>query len=134
LLSLVSVRPPDTTAFTASDINYRIHSDRVYLDRIRFSGDAISLEGNGWLDFDNKINLSFYTLVGRSELRIPIVSSLLAEASRNLLKIQVVGTLDKPRVSGSAFPELDETMQNILNDLSRPRLDLIERLPRTGAE
>jgi hypothetical protein len=134
LLSLVSVRPPDTTAFTASDINYRIHSDRVYLDRIRFSGDAISLEGNGWLDFDKKINLSFYTLVGRSELRIPIVSSLLAEASRNLLKIQVVGTLDKPRVSGSAFPELDEAMQNILNDLSRPRLDLIERLPRTGAE
>ena len=134
LLSLVSVRPPDTTAFTASDINYRIQSDRVYLDRIRFSGDAISLEGNGWLDFDNKINLSFYTLVGRSELRIPIVSSVLAEASRNLLKIQVVGTLDKPRVSGSAFPELDETMQNILNDLSRPRLDPINRLPRTGAE
>jgi len=134
LLSLVSVRPPDTTAFTASDINYRIHSDRVYLDRIRFSGDAISLEGNGWLDLDNKINLSFYTLVGRSELRIPIVSSVLAEASRNLLKIQVVGTLDKPRVSGSAFPELDETMQNILNDLSRPRSDPIERLPRTGAD
>lgn len=132
LLSLVSVRPPDTTAFTSSDINYRIQSDRVYMDRIQFNGDAISLEGNGWLDFDNRINLSFYTLVGRNDLRIPIISSVLAEASRNLLKIQVVGTLDKPKINGSAFPELDETMQNILDDLNRPRVELIERLPRTG--
>ncbi|MEO2023158.1 MAG: AsmA-like C-terminal domain-containing protein [Pirellulaceae bacterium] len=132
LLSLVSVRPPDTTAFTSSDISYRIQSDRIYMDRIQFNGDAISLEGNGWLDFDNKINLSFYTLVGRNDLRIPIISSLLAEASRNLLKIQVVGTLDKPKINGSAFPELDETMQNILDDLNRPRVELIERLPRTG--
>src|SRR5690606_28956876 len=32
LLKILSVRPPDTTAFTESDIEFRIHGNHVYFD------------------------------------------------------------------------------------------------------
>jgi hypothetical protein len=113
LLSFVSLRPADTTAFTSSDIDFHVDGAQMYLDRIDFSGDAISLKGEGWIDLNHRIDLSFYALVGRQEYQLPIVSALLAEASRNILRIQVSGTVDQPHVTRQALPELDETLQRI---------------------
>ena len=113
LLSFLSLRPADTTAFTSSDIDFHVDGAQLYFDRIDFSGDAISLKGEGWMDLNRQINLSFYALVGRQEFQVPIVSALLAEASRNILRIQVAGSVDQPSVQRKALPELDETLQRI---------------------
>ena len=109
LLSFLSLRPPDKTAFTSADIDFRIQGDQlVHFDRIDFSGDAISLKGSGWMDLTRNVSLSFYALMGRHEFQLPIVRNLLAEASRNILAIQVVGTLDNPHVVSRPLPELEE--------------------------
>lgn len=117
LLKLLSVRRPDTTAFTSSDIDFRIQGQDVYFDPIDFRGDAISLLGKGWMDLEQNIRLTFYTQVGRREF--PLLGSVLAEASRNILEIQVVGTLDEPVVQQTAFPELDGTLQRLFPDARR---------------
>ena len=113
LLSVLSLRDPDDTAFTSSDIDFRINGEQMYLDRIDFSGDVLSLKGQGWMDLNRQINLNFYALVGREEFQLPIVKTLLAEASRSILLIQVVGTVDQPQVIRKALPDLDETLQRI---------------------
>lgn len=125
LLKLLSVSRPDKTAFTSSDINYRIHGDHVYLDRINFNGDAISLRGHGEVDFRGQfsssnsrkpqpeVNMQFYTLVGRDNLRIPGISDLLSRASQQLLLIHVRGTLDDPRLTKEPLPVLKETLEQI---------------------
>lgn len=113
LLSFLSLRKPDTTAFTSSDIDFRIQGEQIQLDRIDFSGDAISLKGTGWMDLNRRLNVDFYTLVGRQEIQIPLLRTLLAEASRNILLIQVAGTVDEPVIKRKALPELDETLQRI---------------------
>ena len=117
LVKLLSVRRPDTTAFTSSDIDFRIHGQDVTFDPIDFRGDAISLIGKGWMDLSQNIRLTFYTQVGRQEF--PLLGSLLAEASRKILEIQVVGTLNDPVVQQTAFPELDDTLQILFPDARR---------------
>ncbi len=113
LLKILSFRPPDATGFTSSDIDFRLVGEQIYIDRVDFSGDAISLKGKGEMDFTGKVKLDFYALVGRQEFQLPFVRTLLAEASKNILVIQVTGNIDDPQVIRRPLPELDDTLQRL---------------------
>ncbi len=130
LLKVLSLRQPDTTAFTSSDVDFRVQGEQLYLDRIDFSGDAISLKGKGWMDLNRQINLDFYALLGRHELQLPVIRTLLAEASRNILSIQVVGDIDAPKVNKKALPELDETLQRLFPEAAARTA--VPQLPWSG--
>ena len=64
-------------------------------------------------NMQRQLNLQFYTMVGRDELDVPVLRPLLGEASRQLMAIQVSGTLDRPQMTRQAFPGLNETLQQI---------------------
>lgn len=113
LLSKVNPNPPETTGFTSADVDFRIQGEQIYMDRVDFIGDILSLKGNGWMDLNRQVNLEFYALVGREEFQLPVIRTLLAEASRNILLIQVKGTLDNPDVIKKPLPELDDTLQRL---------------------
>lgn len=132
MLSVLSLRPPNTTAFTRADIDYRLNGDQIYLDRIDFSGAAVSLKGSGWMDLSRQIHLSFYALVGRSEFQVPLVSALLAEASRNILAIDVAGTVDHPLVTRKPLPELDGTLKKLFPEIEPARAGTPRGLPSMG--
>jgi hypothetical protein len=119
MLKVLSVRAPDSTAFTDGDIDYRVEGNHVYLDRINVKGDAISLLGRGEANLDRQIKLNFYTVVGRDEWQIPIVRPLLGEASRHMMQILVDGSLDNPQVKPEAFPEAKQFLQQVQEDLAR---------------
>ena len=104
--------------FSSSEVDFRVQSERFIMDRIALEGDAVSLYGNGWMSFDKEINMDFYSLVGRQRIAIPFINQVVAEASKGLLRIDVAGSLEKPQVNGTAFPELDGTMVRILQDLN----------------
>ena len=125
-LKLLSIRRPDKTAFTSSDIDFRIRGNHIYMDRIKFTGDAISLRGKGDISLHNslgaeslaamtppELNMQFYTLVGRDEFRIPGISDLLSQASQQILLIRVTGTPDAPNVTQEPLPALKETLEQI---------------------
>ena len=114
---LLAAAEPTGSNFTSAEIDLRIQSDHLHLEDIRLNGDAVSLRGSGWMNVDREIDLKLYTAVGRGEIRVPIVSTVLAEASRSLMEINVVGKLDQPQIKRTAFPDLDDTMQRILADL-----------------
>ncbi|MFW6171829.1 MAG: AsmA-like C-terminal region-containing protein, partial [Planctomycetota bacterium] len=113
LLNLLSLRPPANTAFTSSDVDFRIQGEQIYLDRVDFTGNAVSLKGHGWMDLNRRVNLDFYALVGRQELQFRLLRMLLAEASKNILAIQVVGDIGNPQVIKKPLPELDDTLQRL---------------------
>ena len=113
LLKLLSIRQPDTTAFTSSEIDFRVQGEHVYLDRINFNGDAVSLKGSGEMDLERRINLKFYSLVGPGELNLPIVRAVVRQASRQLLLIHVTGSLDQPQLTRDPLPLLKETLEQI---------------------
>jgi hypothetical protein len=121
LLKIINMREPDTTAFTRSDIDFRIQGEHVLLDRINFSGDAISLLGLGQMNFDRQINLTFHSIVGRTEHQVPILRSVLGEASQQIMQIRVEGTIDNPTTRSEAFPRVSQAIQRLQADFQKNR-------------
>jgi hypothetical protein len=117
MLKLLSIRTPDSTAFTTSDIDFRVQGDDLIFDRIDLGGDAISLKGRGRLYEQKQIDLLFYTQMGRYDARI--LRPVLAEASPLFLLIEVTGSLDQPQMKKTAFPAINETLRELFPDLAR---------------
>ena len=119
LLKLLSIQRPNNTAFTNSNIDFRIEGDELELDRIDFSGDAISLKGKGRMSSQRQIDLKFYPLVGREERQLAIFRPLLGQTGQELMLIEVTGPLDQPEVHRRAFPRLDAQLAQLFPELAR---------------
>ncbi|MCI0362030.1 MAG: AsmA-like C-terminal region-containing protein [Planctomycetaceae bacterium] len=118
MLKLLSIQRPDRTAFNTSNIDFRIEGDDLALDRIDFNGDAICLKGKGRMTGQREVDLKFYPQFGRDEFQLPIFRPLVSETSRQLMLIEVTGTLDRPRVERYAFPNLDERLAELFPELA----------------
>jgi hypothetical protein len=112
-------------------MDFRIQGPDIYFDRIDFNGDAISLRGNGEMNLDRQINLNFYSIVGRNEFLVPIVSPILGLASREILRIHLDGTLDNPNPPvREVLPGLNETLRQLFPELEgRDGLSRLEMPP-----
>ena len=122
MLKMLSINKPNNrTAFTTSDIDFRIEGDDLEFDRIDFIGDAICLKGKGRMTGQREIDLKFYTQVGRDEVHLPIFRPVLGEASRQFMLVEVTGTLDQPTVNKTAFPRLNERLQELFPELAGQR-------------
>lgn len=112
MLKLLSIRQPDTNAFSQSDIDFRMAGNHIYLDPIDFRGDAISLLGKGELNAENQqLQLTFYSMVGRANGYIPILRELVGGASQQIMQIHVTGTVGDPQVRREALPAVNEVLQ-----------------------
>jgi hypothetical protein len=121
LLKILSIRPPDQSAFSDATIDYRVEGEHVYFDRIDFRGDAISLRGKGEMDSQSAIRLTFYTLVGRGEIELPVIKQVLRGASQQLVAIHVDGTLQEPKTRQEALPALSQALQQLRDELQNRR-------------
>src|SRR5260221_5443874 len=99
-------------------MDYRIQGDRVYFNRLDLIGNAITLKGTGEMGLDRQINWNCYTMVGREEMRVPLLTPVLAEASRQLFEVQVRGTLDEPKIDQRAVPVISEALSQMFPELS----------------
>jgi hypothetical protein len=119
LLKLLSIQRPNSTAFTNSNIDFRIEGDDLAFDRIDFSGDAISLKGKGRMTGQRQIDLKFYPLVGREERQLAIFRPLIGQTGQELMLIEVTGTIDQPEITRTPFPRLDARLQQLFPELVR---------------
>jgi hypothetical protein len=113
LLKILSIRAPDKKAFSASDVAFKIRGDHAYFDSINFYGDAISLLGEGEMDFEKNIRMTFHPVVGSEKNQIPILRSLSGMAGQQLMLLKVEGPLESPHVKREALPAVRETLDQI---------------------
>ncbi len=118
LLSLLSVKPPNRTAFTNSNMEFRIEGDDVEFTHIDFAGDAISLKGRGWMNNRQEVNLTFYTQLGRDEMQLPIFRPVVGEINRSILLIEVTGPLDHPTVTKRPLGGFSEQLSQMFPELA----------------
>jgi len=119
LLKLLSIRPPDQNAFSDVAAHYQVKGEHIYFDPIDFHGDAISLLGRGELDSQMKLDMKFYTQVGRNELDVPIVKDIFRAASQQIMQIHVTGPVQNPTIDKEALPGLKKTWQQLEDELNR---------------
>ena len=113
LLKVLRVKAPDRRAFSSSLIDFRIEGPHAYLDNIELSGDAISLVGNGEVDFESQAHLTFRSIMGDSESQLPVMKSVLGGASGQFMLIHVKGSLARPEITTEAFPTLTAALQQL---------------------
>lgn len=116
LLKILRIRQPDKTAFSTSDVDFRLEGGHIYLDRISFAGDAISLVGNGEMNYQGEIRLALHAMVGRGELNLPVLQQVLGGASQQIMLIHVGGTLQNPQTIRVPFPGVNQALQQIQAD------------------
>lgn len=134
LLKILSIRQPDATAFTKSDIDFRVQGEHLLFDRINFNGDAVSLLGKGQMGFDRQLDLTFHAMVGRDDanFHIPILRNVIGEASQQIMQIRVTGSCADPITRSEAFPGVNQALQALQAEM-QPEPQRIEReaaLPR----
>ncbi len=120
LLNIVSLRLPDTRGFTTSDIDFKIDGEHIYLDRIEFVGDAISLTGDGEMNFDSDVRASLAAIVGRSDWQLPVFKNLMGAASGQILQLHVGGSLANPQIRREAFPGINQALEQLQAEM-QPR-------------
>jgi hypothetical protein len=121
LLKILSVRKPDKTAFISSDADFRIEHGRMCFEHLNLNGDAVSLVGEGDLDFQGKIDLKFHSMVGRADRETRPVRDLFGGASQQFFQIRVGGTLQNPETSREAFPGVNQALQRLQPDREREK-------------
>ena len=94
------------TAFDSVNLAFTISHGLWNLDPIKFTGNAISLQGRGTLDPQSNVDLRLEPLLGRDRFHLPIVSDLSLAASAPLLRVRVTGTLSHPDFSVEPLPLL----------------------------
>ncbi len=111
LLKILSVRRPDRTAFRECEGQFQIAGSHLYWDRLMFRGDAVSLVGQGEMDFDTRLRLTFRSLLGPNEMKIPVVKEVFRGASEQIILIHVGGTLKNPEVRRDPLPGVGQALQ-----------------------
>jgi hypothetical protein len=106
MLKILSVRSPDRTAFSESHADFVVQGPHLYFDPITFTGDAVSLEGKGEMDFQAVLHLQFRARLGRNQLNLPLIKDVLGGASEQIMTIHVDGPLQDPVTTKVAFPAL----------------------------
>lgn len=113
LLKVLRVKAPDRKAFSSSLVDFRVEGPHAYLDNIELSGDAISLVGNGEVDMEGQMQMTFRSIMGDSETQLPVMKRVLGGASGQFMLVHVDGTLAQPDISTEAFPTLSAALQQL---------------------
>ena len=83
------------------------------LNKVQFSGDAISLEGNGEMNLNTDLQLTLHTLPGRSDMQLPIWKTVVGGASEQIMQIQVTGNLADPKMKRELIPTIKKTIESM---------------------
>ena len=89
----------DPVAFRHALLNFRVQDRKFRFDQIDLVGNAMSLRGRGYVGFDERVSLDFYSKPPRTPGSIPIISRLVSGATSGWVNVKVGGTLDKPKTS-----------------------------------
>ena len=113
LLKLFQVRRLNDVAFDSGDIFFDVSGENIDINRMEFNGDAISIIGNGQMNFDHELDLNFYSVVGRNNVNIPLISDLYRRSSQKFMWINVGGTAQDPKITKEILPGLNGPLKQL---------------------
>lgn len=109
-------------AFNEGRLIYRMQGPTLILTEIAMSGTALSVLGSGTVDVDSgQLNLVFVTGPPRGAMlpRIQEAGPLFRQLSRELMEVQVTGTLEHPQMRTVQLPGIDEALRKLMNPEGR---------------
>jgi hypothetical protein len=113
LLQITNLALPITTPFSEATATYSMEGSRVTFEGIELKSSTMMMQGDGYLDFDTrKVSLSFVT-DNPNWPPIPIVGDLFRSAKNELLRIQIRGSIQEPKVSAASMNTFTTTVDEV---------------------
>jgi hypothetical protein len=109
----------DRTAFDQADVKYNIQNSRFNFEVIDLVGKAISLRGRGYVRFDGMMQLDFYSMLARNQIRIPVIHEIAGILSRGWVGVKVTGHTGSPETRIVPVPEFDEAMKQFMGSFGQ---------------
>lgn len=124
----------DRTAFKEATFLFTVGKQRFNFQEIDLSGNALRMLGRGIVRFDGVVDLEFYSMLARNQVRVPILSDVIGLLSRGWVGVSVSGDISNPHVEMRAVPEVDDTLRQFLGAFeTRPSRPSIRTFaPRTS--
>jgi hypothetical protein len=94
------------SAFDSADLVFRIVNGEAVIDPLKFTGNALSLQGRGTRDPIGNLDLRLKVLYGRDRYHLPVISDLMREASGQFFIVHVRGTDANPKFQLEALPQV----------------------------
>ncbi|MBC7819053.1 MAG: hypothetical protein IAG10_19360, partial [Planctomycetaceae bacterium] len=107
----LSLTPPEDYTFKSARLDFDIGFARFLFRSIVLEGDTISFVGRGTADFENNVNLDFYSRLPRSQIPIPLLHDLIGAATKGWVQIAVTGKLSEPQTKIKAVAPLDDVLK-----------------------
>lgn len=113
MLKYLRNRAPDNTAFNELETRFAIEGNDLRFDQFDLKGDAVSLYGRGTATLDRDVDLTFASVVGRSEFSVPVLKAFVSSASEQLLRLRVVGPADNPEIRRELLPMVGNMFEQL---------------------
>ncbi len=116
LIQVIYLALPGDSAFTDGLMTYRLREGKLIFDEIYLVGPGMSVVGSGTMDTaTEKLKVSFLSGPPGKLPRIASIEELLGGILREIVEIQVTGTLSKPRMRAVPLRTLEDAVRRLLN-------------------
>jgi hypothetical protein len=121
LFKVLSLRPPDGTAFEQAHAAFTIRGPRVLVNQVDLFGNSFSLRGQGEMNLNGTdISLDFYAIwASVIQMLPPVIKDIPPAVSQNLLKVKMRGDLGHVQCIKEPVPVLVEPVRALLQLLAK---------------
>ena len=115
VMQVANLSLPTDKPFSQAQVRYNVEGPRVRFETISIRSPDLLMEGNGLLDLEaRRVSLSFHTEDPRVS-GIPVVGEIVSDVRRQMMQIQIKGSIDDPKFSVSSFDSVTTTVDEVLN-------------------
>ncbi|HEX4123532.1 MAG TPA: hypothetical protein VHY37_02335, partial [Tepidisphaeraceae bacterium] len=113
LLQVTNLALPIARPFNHGSAQYNVDGQRVNFEHIELRSPGMLLDGDGYLDFGSKQVRMSFTTDNPGGLKLPLITDILQNAQHELLRINVRGTIQEPRVEPSVLGTFTTTVDEV---------------------
>lgn len=113
LLSVLKLTEPEDFAFEQMLVDSYIKHNRLFLEQFDLSGEALALNGSGWIDLRNhNVDLILFARGRRLATAEPsILQSLTESLGHAVVRMEVTGNVYDPQVTTTTLPVIKEAVE-----------------------
>lgn len=113
LFQVTNLSLPIATPFKTGAARYSIEGERINFERVELKSDNMMMSGVGHLDFKTRKVQMTFTTDNPSGFRVPFLNDLLNGARGELLKFNIRGTIQAPKVQADPFGTFTTTIDEV---------------------